>query len=80
VATRISGHLDAVQHDQTGLLVDPESTEALAEALTTVLADPARRAQLSEGARRHAAALSWDRTATELMRILAAEATSRRRR
>ena len=61
VATRISGHLDAVEEGVGGLLADDE--RELAEQLAAVLADEDLRARLAEGARRRAATLTWEATA-----------------
>jgi glycosyltransferase involved in cell wall biosynthesis len=78
VATRISGHVDAVVDGRTGLLAD--SSRGLAEQISRVLDDDELRATLSEGALKHAAALTWDATALGVLRPLAAEAMRRRLR
>jgi glycosyltransferase involved in cell wall biosynthesis len=46
------------------ILIDPSSVEQLADAIRTVLRDPAKRDKLSALGRRQAAAFSWARTAT----------------
>lgn len=48
---------------EAGVLVPPEDPEALAAALRSLLADPARRAELGRAARSHAARFGWDRVA-----------------
>jgi glycosyltransferase involved in cell wall biosynthesis len=54
VSTRIVGIPDLVIHEQTGLLVEPDSNaEALADALQRLHDDPALATRLTEGARRH---------------------------
>lgn len=68
VATRIPGHLDAVEHGVGGLLVPPEG---LADAIHGLLTDPNRLEEMGAAARRRAAQLSWDRSAYDLLRILA---------
>lgn len=78
VVTDIAGHRDAVVHDVTGLLCD--SPAELAPALIEVLTDHERRERLGAAARQRAARLTWPRTATSLMRLLAAEAARRRTR
>ncbi len=45
------------------LLVDPRSPESIADAILSVLRDPARRADLVQRGRRRAAELPWERTA-----------------
>lgn len=53
VATRATGTVDAVQHDVTGLIVDPTS-EALESAVASLLVDGTRRLCMGEAARRRA--------------------------
>jgi glycosyltransferase involved in cell wall biosynthesis len=72
VATRISGHEDAVEEHVGGLLADDERD--LADKLGAVLGDAELRARLSEGARRRATTLTWENTAYETLRALADEA------
>jgi glycosyltransferase involved in cell wall biosynthesis len=78
VATRISGHLDAVEDGVGGLLADGE--RELAEHLVAVLDDADLRTRLGEGARRRAATLTWEATAYQTLRALAEEAQRRRPR
>lgn len=42
VSTHVAGRGEAVLHEKTGLLVPPQNTEALADALTQMIADPSR--------------------------------------
>jgi glycosyltransferase involved in cell wall biosynthesis len=89
VASRIAGHLDAVDHGVSGLLVDlpvgnnrPDAAEgptgAFAQALTSVLVDPALRARLGRCARTKAKSLSWEATAAATLDALVEEAALRR--
>lgn len=55
VATRVGGVLDAVVEGETGLLVPVSDADALAAAISTVLADPARAARMGAAGRRIAA-------------------------
>ncbi len=55
VAARVGGLAEVVQHNLTGLLVDPDSPAALAEAIASLLADPQRCIQLGQAARQHVA-------------------------
>jgi glycosyltransferase involved in cell wall biosynthesis len=75
VATRISGHVDAVDDGVGGLLADDE--REMVAHLGAVLADEDLRQRLGEGARARAAALTWEATALETLRALAAEARRR---
>jgi glycosyltransferase involved in cell wall biosynthesis len=78
VATRISGHEDAVVDGVTGLLASGD--DALADAMARVLGDDVLRRHLSDGALTRAATLTWSNTATELMRVIAAEVSRHRAR
>jgi glycosyltransferase involved in cell wall biosynthesis len=76
VATRISGHSDAVVDGVTGVLVD--SDKALAAALERVLRDDAFRALLAKNALEHASHFTWAATARGTLEVLAAEALRHR--
>jgi glycosyltransferase involved in cell wall biosynthesis len=51
VATKVSAIPELVEDGRTGVLVGPESPEALARALAALIADPARRRALGEAGR-----------------------------
>jgi glycosyltransferase involved in cell wall biosynthesis len=53
-----------------GLLVDPESPEAMAAAVRRVLDDGTLRSILAERGRRRAAELDWERTASATAQVL----------
>lgn len=76
VATRISGHLDAIRDGETGLLFD--DTDGMVKALDQVLSDGALRARLGAGALAYAGQFSWEATAQHTLAELAAEAIRRR--
>ena len=48
VAANHGGPTDIIEHERTGLLFEPESADALAEALGRVLSNPALAAELGE--------------------------------
>jgi glycosyltransferase involved in cell wall biosynthesis len=77
VASRIGGHEDAVIDGVSGVLA-PGDPEALGAAMARVIGDHELRARLGRGAVERAAQLSWTGTATELMRVVADEVTTRR--
>ncbi len=52
IATRVSGTPDVVTNEKDGLLIPPESSEALAEAMKRFIFDPGLRQQLGQNARR----------------------------
>lgn len=51
VATRVSAIPELIEHGVTGLLVAPESPDALAQALRLLIEDPARRLFLGDAGR-----------------------------
>ncbi|TRW44732.1 glycosyltransferase [Georgenia yuyongxinii] len=65
VGSAVGGLLDTVVDDVTGVLVPPRDPAALAAALGSLLADPARRERYGAAARRRAVArYGWDQVAT----------------
>lgn len=77
VATRTTGHLDAVVDGTTGLLA--ASDEALAEALHDLLSDHPRRMAMSQAALDWSRRFSWDATSEAVLDALADDARARRR-
>ena len=68
VATQVGGMPDIVQPGKTGLLVPPAQPGALADALSTVLADKALRVRMGKVARQRAVeTFSWEAIATDLL-------------
>jgi glycosyltransferase involved in cell wall biosynthesis len=51
VATRVSGTEDIITHEVNGLLVEPEDSQALAQALLALLRDPERSSAYGKAAR-----------------------------
>lgn len=78
VATRISGHLDAVAEGRGGLLA--EDDRELRDQLVAVLGDTDLRRRLSDGALAHAREFTWAATAAGTLAALAQEARRARRR
>jgi glycosyltransferase involved in cell wall biosynthesis len=78
VATRIAGHLDAVQDGRSGILVG--GRDELVRALDRLLADPDLRARLGAGALTRAANMPWEASALGVLEVLAAEANRHRAR
>jgi len=77
VATRISGHMDAVVHGETGLLVEPGE---LGPAIEQVLSDADLRQRMSAAALAHAGRFTWESTAIGTLTALAEEAHRLRQR
>ena len=67
VAAAVGGLRIAVQHGTSGVLVDGHAAGAYADALTPLLASPARRAELAQGAVDHAARFGWAATASGVL-------------
>ena len=70
LATAVTGHRHAVRDGVTGVLV--EDPAALGPALAELLRDDDRRTRMGAAAREWAGGLTWDRTATDLLAVLAA--------
>jgi glycosyltransferase involved in cell wall biosynthesis len=80
VATAITGHADAVVDGRTGLLVDRHDDAALVDALVRILTDDPLRDRLGTEAAGRASQFTWGNTAVDILRALADEATTGRRR
>ncbi len=76
IASRITGHDDAVLDGDSGLLVD--GVEEFVAAADSVITDPMLRRRLSQGALRNAERLSWEVTAAATLEVLAGEVARRR--
>ena len=68
VATRVGG-LQTVVTENSGLLVPPADSSALADAIAELLDDQALRTRLSAGARARAQEFSWSRVADAVERV-----------
>lgn len=77
IATRITGHADAIEHGKSGYLVD--DPEAIADSASEVIADHNLRSRLAAGARSRASRLTWEATATGTLSALVDEARRRRK-
>ena len=51
IGTRINGLIDAVAEGETGLLVPAKNASALADAMRTLIENPAQRERLGQQAR-----------------------------
>ena len=76
VATRVTGHVDAVVDGETGLLADDAT--GLAVATLRLLRDHDERGRLADNARRRAEGFRWDRVALATLSALADDARRRR--
>jgi glycogen(starch) synthase len=72
VATRVGGIPELVEHERTGLLVENENVDEMAEAISTLLRDPKRLIVMGEAGRRHALKrFSFDRYVDRYETLLA---------
>ena len=63
VATAVGGNQELIRHDENGLLVKPNDTEALAGAIDRLLAEPERAIRLRATARQSVeSGFSWERS------------------
>ena len=70
IAGRSGGIPEAVRDGETGLLVEAEQAEAVAEAVTRLLNDAALRARFGAAGRRAVEEyFNWDRVSADLVRI-----------
>ena len=68
VATRVGGMVEIVEEDQTGLLVEPGDSSALAAALLRLLASEDLRKAMGEAGRKRAVErFSWERVTKNLL-------------
>jgi glycosyltransferase involved in cell wall biosynthesis len=68
IATRVGGMTSAIADKQTGLLVEPNNVDALANAIIQLLADEKLRQSMGKAGREKVMALfSWDKVAETLV-------------
>lgn len=71
VVTPVGGLAEQVLHEQTGIVADAATPQAIADAIARLVDDDALRKRCGEGARRHAAdVLSWASIAAQFSPIL----------
>ena len=69
VASDIHGYKRVVQRNVTGLLVEPKSPEALADALERLICDPGLRQRLGEAGSQRAPEYDWSHVAAQLVEL-----------
>jgi glycosyltransferase involved in cell wall biosynthesis len=80
VASDAGGLPEVVEHGVTGLIVPRGDAKALAEAIGSLLADPARRTRMGRAGRERALRLfDWDRSAEQFEQIYAGIGAGARR-
>jgi glycosyltransferase involved in cell wall biosynthesis len=63
IATRSGGVMDAVKEGETGLLVEPQDVDGLADAMLRLLTDASLAQRLGQANRLWAETLTWERNA-----------------
>jgi phosphatidyl-myo-inositol alpha-mannosyltransferase len=69
VASNIEGYAQVADHDETGILVPPGDSDALAGAVVELLQDEERRRAYGTAARKAAEPYAWDRIGALLVEI-----------
>lgn len=54
IATDVGGNAEAVVHGQTGLIIPPDNSDALAEAILDLYNNPDKRLQMGQNSRERA--------------------------
>jgi phosphatidylinositol alpha-mannosyltransferase len=67
VASNIDGYAGVLTHGVEGLLVPPEDSQSLSDALVELLEDPGRRSEMADRGRVRAQLYSWDRVAQQVL-------------
>lgn len=71
IATAVTGQIDAVKHNETGLLVAAHpSVDELARAMDTIITDDALRQRLSQNALEWAAQFDWTKSYQQFKQAL----------
>lgn len=70
IASDVPGLRDSVRNGESGILVPHGDTDAFAEAIVSVITDPALRKSLSTGALKWAQRFDWQASADEFIEIL----------
>jgi phosphatidylinositol alpha-1,6-mannosyltransferase len=70
IAGKSGGVSDAVQNEVTGLLVDGEKTDEIAQAIIRLYNDESLRHALGKKGRAHSLANSWKERATTIYSLL----------
>lgn len=61
IGTRVGGIPDIIEHEKTGLLIEPKNSEQISAAIMRVLGDRAFAAQLVENAKESVHTFEWDK-------------------
>jgi D-inositol-3-phosphate glycosyltransferase len=80
VAAAVGGLVTAVRDGISGILVDGHEPAGWAQVLGRLLAEPAARESLSQGAIEHARQFSWNQTAASLLAVYRDAVTEHRTR
>jgi glycosyltransferase involved in cell wall biosynthesis len=70
VASSVGGLKEIVTHGESGILVPPGDSDALAEAVKSLLKNDLLQRRLAAGARRRAESFSMERRSSEFLKLL----------
>jgi glycogen synthase len=65
IGTRISGLCESIRDNETGILIDPENVDKLAQAMSQMLSDEALRARLGSNGPAWARNFTWEKIAEQ---------------
>jgi glycosyltransferase involved in cell wall biosynthesis len=69
IATKVGGQEELVADGTTGLLIDPEDPDQLADAIRRIRRDPEAAHLMGEAGRRQAQAYDWDRITGQTLNL-----------
>jgi glycosyltransferase involved in cell wall biosynthesis len=69
VATRVGGILDLIEDRKTGLLVEPQNSQALNKAILEIKANPELARRLADNAKANLIKYDWDNIAEKVYQI-----------
>lgn len=73
IGTRTGGVPDAIDHERTGLLIEPDDVDALSGAIVRLLQDPEYAAKLGAHGRQVVESSgTWNHAATQMLEVMAA--------
>jgi phosphatidylinositol alpha-mannosyltransferase len=78
VASDIAGYRDVVKHEETGLLVEPESPGSIAAGVIRLAREGDLRRRLVENAKRDVEQYSWERVTSRIVEVYEAAVAERR--
>ena len=69
IASRVGGITDIIQHNHNGLLIEPESPQAIADAVIKLFTNPGLAQTLTQNARRNTNRYSWQNISEKINQL-----------